>query len=41
MQLTNLKTKYLGRSAFYYEKIDSTQKEITRRAEKGKIEMEH
>ncbi len=37
MQLTNLKTKYLGRSAFYYEKIDSTQKEITRRAEKGKI----
>lgn len=38
MQLTNLKTKYLGRSAFYYEKIDSTQKEITRRAEKGKIE---
>lgn len=38
MQLTNLKTKYLGRSVFYYEKIDSTQKEITRRAEKGKIE---
>ena len=38
MQLTNLKTQYLGRSAFYYEKIDSTQKEITRRAEKGKIE---
>lgn len=38
MQLANLKTKYLGRSAFYYEKIDSTQKEITRRAEKGKIE---
>lgn len=37
MQLTNLKTKYLGRNAFYYEKIDSTQKEITRRAEKGKI----
>ena len=37
MHLTNLKTKYLGRSAFYYEKIDSTQKEITRRAEKGKI----
>lgn len=37
MQLANLKTKYLGRSAFYYEKIDSTQKEITRRAEKGKI----
>ena len=37
MQLTNLKTKYLGRGAFYYEKIDSTQKEITRRAEKGKI----
>lgn len=38
MQLANLKTKYLGRSVFYYEKIDSTQKEITRRAEKGKIE---
>lgn len=38
MQLVNLKTKYLGRSVFYYEKIDSTQKEITRRAEKGKIE---
>jgi [acyl-carrier-protein] S-malonyltransferase len=31
MQLKNLKTKFLGRNVFYYETIDSTQKEIARR----------
>lgn len=30
MQLTNLKTKYLGQNTIYYETIDSTQSEIWR-----------
>lgn len=30
MQLKNLKTNYLGRNTIYYNKIDSTQKEIWR-----------
>lgn len=31
MKLKNLKTKFLGKENFYYEEIDSTQKEIWRR----------
>lgn len=38
MQLKNLKTNFLGRNAIYYKTIDSTQKEILRRIEEGKIE---
>lgn len=34
MKLKNLQTKYLGRTCFYYEKIDSTQNEIWRLTEK-------
>mgnify|MGYP003370480506 CR=1 FL=1 len=37
MKLTNLETKFLGRNIFYYEEIDSTQKEVFRRAEKNII----
>lgn len=35
MKLKNLKTKFLGKNSFYYEKIDSTQKEIYRLIDKG------
>lgn len=35
MKLKNLKTKFLGKNHFYYEQIDSTQKEIWRLAEKN------
>ncbi|MCF0124369.1 MAG: biotin--[acetyl-CoA-carboxylase] ligase [Clostridia bacterium] len=34
MKLTNLKTKFLGKNNLYYDKIDSTQKEIWRLYEK-------
>ena len=34
MKLKNLKTKFLGKNNFYYEKIDSTQKEIWRLIDK-------
>lgn len=30
MQLTNLKTKYLGRNMLFYDEIDSTQSEVWR-----------
>ena len=39
MQLTNLKTKYLGRNYNYYEQIDSTQSEIFRLIEQNKIQI--
>lgn len=35
MKLKKLKTKYLGRTYFYYDKIDSTQNEIWRLTEKN------
>lgn len=35
MKLKNLKTRVLGKNNFYYEKIDSTQKEIWRLIEKN------
>jgi len=35
MKLKNLQTKFLGRNCYYYEKIDSTQKEIWRRIDKN------
>ena len=38
MQLANLKTKILARNYKYYEKIDSTQKEIWRLVENDNIE---
>lgn len=38
MQLKNLKTNFLGRKVFYYEVLDSTQKEIWRRVKNNKIE---
>lgn len=38
MVLKNLSTKYLARKFDYYKTIDSTQDEIWRRIEKGKIE---
>ncbi len=38
IELKNLKTKVIGQKKFYYEQIDSTQKEIWRRVEKENIE---
>ena len=38
MRLKNLKTNFLGKNIVHYEVIDSTQKEIHRRIENGKIE---
>lgn len=38
MKLNNLRTQVLGRNFEYYEKIDSTQKEIWSRVAKNKIE---
>ncbi len=38
MQLENRKTKFLGRNVIYYKEIDSTQLEVWRQVEKGKIE---
>lgn len=38
MELINLKTNILGKKIFYYESIDSTQKEIWRRIKKQDIE---
>ena len=38
MKLTNLKTKILGQKFKFYNKIDSTQKEILRLIEKSLIE---
>ena len=35
--LKNLKTKKIGKKCFFYEEIDSTQKEIWRRLEKNII----
>ncbi len=37
MKLKNLKNNFLGKNNFYYEKIDSTQKEIWRRIENNTI----
>lgn len=37
MKLQNLKTIYIGRNTIYFEKIDSTQKEILRRVENKTI----
>jgi BirA family biotin operon repressor/biotin-[acetyl-CoA-carboxylase] ligase len=37
MQLKNLKTNFLGKNAFYYNTIDSTQREIWRRIDKNEI----
>lgn len=37
MQLKNLTTNFLGRNSFFYKRIDSTQDEIWRMVEKGKI----
>ena len=37
MELTNLKTKYLGRDFIFYNQIDSTQNEIFRRIENNNI----
>lgn len=37
MQLENLKTKFLGRNVIYHKEIDSTQLEVWRQVEKGKI----
>lgn len=38
MQLNNLNAKFLGKNSFYFETIDSTQKEIWRRIKKDNIE---
>lgn len=38
MQLKNLKTKYLGKNAIYYNQIDSTQSKIWQMIEEKKIE---
>lgn len=38
IKFENLKTKVIGQKNFYYEQIDSTQKEIWRRVEKEKID---
>ena len=38
MKLKNLRTSYLGKTAIYYETIDSTQKEIHRRIKANNIE---
>ena len=38
MPFRNLKTKFLGKNIYHYEKIDSTQKEIWRRIEEKQIE---
>lgn len=37
-KLENLNTKYIGRNIIYYEKIDSTQKEVWRRVKNNNIE---
>lgn len=37
-KIKNLKTKYIGQKCFYYEQIDSTQKEIWRRVTNNKID---
>ena len=37
MQLKNLTTNFLGRNTYFYKRIDSTQDEIWRMIEKGKI----
>ena len=37
MLFRNLKTKFLGKNVYHYERIDSTQKEIWRRIEKKEI----
>ncbi len=37
MQLTNLKTQFLGRNVIYYPEIDSTQLEVWRRVEQKTI----
>lgn len=37
-KIRNLKTKYIGQKCFYYEQIDSTQKEIWRRVTNNKID---
>lgn len=37
-KLQNLKTKFIGQKCFYYEQIDSTQKEIWRRIANNKID---
>lgn len=37
MELNNLNTKFLGKSVFHYETIDSTQKEIWRRIKQKNI----
>ena len=37
MPFRNLKTKFLGKNVYHYERIDSTQKEIWRRIEKKEI----
>ena len=37
MQLKNLTTNFLGRNTYFYKKIDSTQDEIWRMLEQGKI----
>lgn len=38
MQLKNLQSSFVGKNNFFYETIDSTQKEIWRRIEKSNIE---
>lgn len=38
MQLSNLKTTFLGRNSIYYKEIDSTQTRIWERIEENKIE---
>ena len=37
MKLKNLTTNFLGKNSFYYETIDSTQKEIWRRVEQNNV----
>ena len=37
MKLNNLTTNFLGKNSFYYETIDSTQKEIWRRVEQNNV----